>query len=76
MIVIEAKTIKATLRFRKAGSGVFVVENWHKKEQVWEKMASNPDYFVAMHEFFDEVCACSPKPPSDSVGGIDDLNVG
>lgn len=76
--IIEARTEKATLRFRAIDQG-FVAEKWNRKERFWDNVATHTEYFVVMHEFFDELCRLVPKPRRDSIdsdGEKSDVNVG
>jgi hypothetical protein len=60
--LIETKTQKATLRLRQVPNGNFTVEKWDQADQSWDCLATSQEYYVAMHEFFDEVIATAPKP--------------
>lgn len=74
MTIIEARTQKSTLRLRKTEADVFKVERWDNTDQSWEMLAVNPEYYVAMHQFFDEITMLCPKPRRTASGEIEFLS--
>jgi len=54
--VIESKTTHETIRLAKAANETFVVERWESKHETWEHVYYNPDFWIALHVYLDELC--------------------
>lgn len=54
--VIETRTVEFVIRLSKTDQAVFIIEKWILKQQRWQQLMTNPDFWTVLHAYLDELC--------------------